>query len=473
MSAVRSASVKRSRRLMGQFLLAVLVAAACTPAGSSPTSPVSPPPPEATIAPAPTTAPTQIPASASAGKVMVAFVKDGNVHGWDSTTGESTTIFESGDVTDVAVSDDGQVIAFLRLEWFEQPELWEQFSIWAVDPSGEDLRELVSAETLRLRLNAGPTDSTGIAEVGWIPRTHRLVYCGTKYFAPGQSKPAAEDVYVVDADTLSDERIAPAGEGIRVSGIPDGPQLVPSPDGSQVALLSGSELSFVNLDGSNLRQAVLTYPSMGSGDVPFVPTGVWTEDNSAFLINAPIESNDPAGVLNFTITRVPADGSPAEPVATVVSGNPVSLTFSPDGKHAAYRSVDPQRPGPIITPLDGGVGPLAVPHDIHLDYINAHWSPSGDAYVIDQGTLLRLCPDATQGSDVCGDPLHLESIVESIQWLDGTRFLFVTRVPDTFATNGLILGTLDGMTTPIVAWSQEDISHSYAAVLLGQPGQGP
>ncbi len=274
----------------------------------------------------------------------------------------------------------------------------------------------------------------------------------------------------MDADTLSDRLLAPAGQGVRVSGIPDGPQLVPSPDGRQLALLSGSELSFVNVDGSRLRQAVLAYPPTGSGDVPFVPTGVWTEDSSLFLVNAPIESNDPAGVLNFTITQVAPDGSPPAPIATVISGNPVSVTFSPDGTMLAYGSVDPQRPGPTIAPLAEGLGPLAVPRRFHLDYVNLHWAPGGDAHLVQTGSLVGLCPGARQASQICGDPVPFGRIVESLEWLDPTRFVFASRAPETYATEGLFLGALDGSTRLIVSWSPADVFHSYDAVVIPHPG---
>src|SRR5262245_1317587 len=98
----------------------------------------------------------------------------------------------------------------------------------------------------------------------WIPRTHRLVYSGMISLPVGPYSPA-QDVYLVDADTLSDMLLAPAGSGVRIADAPDGHQFVPSPDGSQVALISGNELSFVNVDGSNLRQAVLTYSEAAAG----------------------------------------------------------------------------------------------------------------------------------------------------------------------------------------------------------------
>ncbi len=48
------------------------------------------------------------------GTIMVAYVKDGNIQVWDEATGQTRTIFDAGDAIGVSVSDDGQVLAFLR-----------------------------------------------------------------------------------------------------------------------------------------------------------------------------------------------------------------------------------------------------------------------------------------------------------------------------------------------------------------------
>lgn len=211
----------------------------------------------------------------------------------------------------------------------------------------------------------------------------------------------------------------------------------------------------------------------GSGDVPFVPTGVWAEDGSAFFINAPMESDDAAGVLNFTITRVPANGSPAQPIAAVISGNPFSAVFSPDGTQLAYTSVDPERLGPTVLPLTESPGPLAVSHRFHFDYVNVHWAPSGDAYVAQEDTLSRLCPAATSGSQTCGDPVPLGGIMEPVQWLEASRLVYARRAAQTYVTDGLFLGSLGGDPRLVVRWSEDDVFHSYAAVLIPYPGEAP
>jgi hypothetical protein len=82
---------------------------------------------------------------------VVAFVKDGDILVWEEATGQSTTILEAGDVIALTMSDDGQVIAFLRRLVVQRSELdwYEQSALWAVDLNGGNPRELVSTEALR------------------------------------------------------------------------------------------------------------------------------------------------------------------------------------------------------------------------------------------------------------------------------------------------------------------------------------
>src|SRR3990170_5731818 len=102
----------------GLALTASLVVAACAPRRQD-TIPTGPPP--ATLA-APTAVPdliaalTQVPTGsvASGQSAAVVFVKDGDIQVWDEASGESQTIFDSGDVIRVELSDDGEVVAFLR-----------------------------------------------------------------------------------------------------------------------------------------------------------------------------------------------------------------------------------------------------------------------------------------------------------------------------------------------------------------------
>ena len=102
--------------------LTLLILTACSPLPSPTITPVNPTStqPSPTAAPTLTATPTQVPIpnSSTGQSALVAFVKDGNVQIWDEATGQSRTIFDSGDVTSVTISDDGELVAFLRRAYF-------------------------------------------------------------------------------------------------------------------------------------------------------------------------------------------------------------------------------------------------------------------------------------------------------------------------------------------------------------------
>jgi hypothetical protein len=325
---------------------------------------------------------------------------------------------------------------------------YEQFALWAMDRDGGNPRELISAQDLRQRINPSERESSNIYQLGWVPRSHQLIFSGTKYIvqAEGLSHAVPQGAYLVDTDNGSVTMLAEASENVR---------FVPSPDGKQIALMSPSDVGFINTDGRNRRQDVLTYAEAGLTN-PLFPTGVWTQDSRAFVMTGSFE-RDPGFTVNFTIWRIPMEGSSPEALATVTGSDPSSVTFSPDGKSASSVQWTDQQPSEIagwfITSLIPEAGGLALPYyGKETSFANLHWSPSGDAFAIKDQDLFQLCPNATQDSQVCGEPIHLGSgIITALQWVDTSRFIFEGIEPNT-----LSLGKLDGTITPIVTWTEND-----------------
>jgi len=406
-----------------------LIAVVLFATGCSSVETPSPSPAPGSVA---TALPSPAPAPSNESWLAVAFIKDGNIQLWDESTGQIQTIENTGDVIALTMSDDGQVIAFLRrsavqlaeVEWFEQSALW------AVDRNGGNLRELVSAESLRQRLNAAEKESTNIPQMQWIPGTHRLLFSGWRYIvqAEGESHAIPEGLYLADADARTDTMLVPAGNNLR---------FVPAPDGRQVALMSFNSLGFINVDGTNLRSDVLTYTEAGVPGLIF-PTGVWTRDSQAFVMTA--SSEDSGTDINFTVRRVPVDGSPPESLVEILRSVPGSTTFSPDGKQVAFvQSTDTQPSeiaGWLIAPLTPEAGPLAIPTKFDFDgFANLNWSPTGEPFT---RNLKKLCPDATSDSDVCDARIYFDGTLAALQWIDGNRVLFLTSNPSV-----LFLGRMD------------------------------
>ena len=388
------------------------------------------------------------------GSAVVVFVKDGDVLVWEEATGQTETIFDSGDVIRVELSDDGELVAFLRRSFFEAGgfDRNEQSALWVVERDGANPRELVSAEQLRALLSAAETDSTNFPRLRWIPDTHRLLYSGNTYDAHGYGEGAhtpLRGVYMVDVATSATTVLAPAEESFH---------FVPSPDGRQIALVTNTGLRFVDVDSGHRLLDFPVYPIVGDTGW-FTNSGVWTQDSKAFVINALVEPRSQT-LADYALWRVPVDGAPAALLITFAAGGG-SVLFAPDGSDIAFIRGTIMPPGVqvtawLIAPLAEDLGPLAVPSDT-FDYAPLIWSPGGTAYVWelqDREEFHPLCPNAVQDSEVCGSPIRFGEQIEWFEWIDRSRFLYVTYQP-----RRLYLGSLDGSTTMIA----ED-PPSFAAV---------
>lgn len=421
-------------RIVPILVIANLLLTACTP------NPV-------TLTPAVTTTPTTLPvptgtstqgtpaSTETRGSAVVVFIKDGNILAWEEATRQAETIYTQGDAVNLTMSNDGQVVAFLRREVIQRTtnEWREQSSLWGMDRSGGNQRELISAETLRGLLNAEESDSSNIPQMEWIPETHRLVYTAWTYFvqAEGESHATPQGLYVVDADT---------GENSVLMGEGNSLEFVPSPNGRKLAFISTTSLGFINIDGSNYQQDVLPYVEVGMVTQDF-PKGVWTQDSSSFLITGVFDL-DP-NTRSSAIWWVPLDGSPAERLATFKDSHNDSVTFSPNGRHAAYyRGGGPG--GWFITPLSFNVGWLDVPKSPYFFWQNIHWSPDGVAHSVSETRVYNLCPDAMQHTEVCGEGVEMDGWLGGLTWLDGSRFIYTTREP-----YDLYFGKLDGTSVRI------------------------
>lgn len=197
--------------------------------------------------PLPTVVPAQAPAAP--GRAVVAFIQGGDLRVWEEATGQIQTIFDGGDAIDLTLSDDGELIAFLRRTVVEleghDPITWrEQSALWVVDSDGGNPRTLVSTENLRRSLGASESDSTNIPQMRWIPRTHRLLHSGWTYIvqAEGESHATPSGLFLVDADSGANSQLLPTADHLRFS---------PAPDGRRIALISLTGLSFLDLVSSD------------------------------------------------------------------------------------------------------------------------------------------------------------------------------------------------------------------------------
>jgi hypothetical protein len=394
----------------------------------------------------------------SGGSGVVVFVEGGDVLVWEETTGDRRTLVDSGDAIRVELSDDAQLVAFVRRSFFAAGgfDNNEQSALWVVGLDGANPRELLSAAELRQQVGAAEGDSTNFPRLGWIPNTHRLLYSGNAYDAHGYGEgahTALKGVYSIDADTRSTSELAPPETSFH---------FVASPDGQHVALVDTTGLVLVEVENGRRLREFPAQPVVGDKGW-FAGAGVWTQDSSSFVVNAVVEPTNI--VSDYELWRVPVDGSPAARLLSFSSGGG-SVVYAPDGSSAAML-ISASGIGPsawAITPLPEDLGALAVPSDVN-DYSQFNWSPAGAAYVIEplvfdsQGgmhgreNLFPLCPNAVQATEVCGPAIPFGEQIEWMEWVDRNRFLYVTYEP-----RRLYLGSVEGPATLIA----ED-SPSFAA----------
>lgn len=399
----------------------------------------------------PSSQPTE-PNQGSSGSAVVPYVKDGDVLVWQETTGQSQTVFDAGDVTRVEISDDGQLVAFVRRTLLDGNPRYGRSSLWVVDRDGANPRELVSDAQLRARLGASETDDTDFPEVAWIPNSHRLLY--SVMFFPMYIY--AQGVYLVDADTLASAELVPITESADFAG---------SPDGERVALLSTAGPFFVKVDDALSGEVAFTYPAggfpgpgqyiLGAGSgTPSLKA--WTQDSAAIIIRGPMGSSGNL-TTRWTIWRVPSGGAAAEPLITL-SGDYVEL--APDGSLLAFaRGTGPGgASGRFVVPLPEDLGPLAV----NRDPLALSWSPAGTAYVIGWDEMTPLCANAGQAIEVCGPPFDFGEPMRSLEWIDRERFVYLASVP-----RRLMLGSLDGSKTVIAEDPQAPPNANDGTIGLG------
>jgi Tol biopolymer transport system component len=411
------ATVMTNLHLVG---LAVALAG-CFSASSSPTPAPTPVPVAAdpTIVAQPTVAadPTStLPAEPTG--LRVVFPSDEGVPGNDSVWlweegGVARQLSTMGGVIrSVSLSDDGQVVAYVReVEWNAEYELW------AVNSDGSDERLLVGAAELNALPTAPDVAAVEPHQLAWVPGTHTLAYNTHGLFnAPGVH--VNGDLHLVDVDTLARTVLftrEQADEGVYP---PDGSEIVYAPDGSQIALVTPSSISLINADGSNRRGDVLTYTKVGLGESAYYPEPVWSPDSRRLAVAIPSTGpyDGPPGPT--ALWELPADGSlPTQLGSVITPGALQSPVFSPDLSKIAYLSASMNE-----LHISNADGSGDVAYDTAESF--AGWAPDGERFVYVSGgaKLGQLGGDPEALADVeIQDPFSTP-----VMWVDAERFLYLS-----------------------------------------------
>lgn len=333
---------------------------------------------------------------------------------WVWTEGETPVqVSSQAGVTKVALSDDGQVIAYVRAE---EPG-FRGFELWTVNADGSNEQLLVSTGEFRALLTEPQGVDVGPLQIQWLPGTHTLAYnTSTRFNAPGSV--VNGDLRLVDVDTLDKSVLLEPGTGGRFHY---------SPDGTQIALVTPTSISLVDADGGNLREDVLTLPEIGMGESLFYARPVWSPDSSRLLVTIPPEDLSAAlseGVFEeTTIWEIPVDGSAARELGRV-EAEPVSgPSLSPNLSRMAFlRHLDFEDDELHVANPDGSGDSV---YDTAGRLVFLGWAPDSQRFVYLSGETTLKVGRVGEEAVTLGDAPIIPPF--AIQWVDDDRFLYVTR----------------------------------------------
>ncbi len=336
--------------------------------------------------------------------------------------GTSTQLTTTADVSDAAISPDGQLVAFTRTSYD-----WMHASIWVIGCDGTGGRILVSEDIFNSMNKPDGAISTVPMQMDWIPGTHMLVYNTYPTFE-GPGLMPNEDLWYTDADTGSNSAVLTAGYG--------GYYYI-SPDGSKLALVRPDSISLMNSDTTNLMQNIFYYTGMPTySEYAYHADPAWSPDSTYLRVAIPMSDPLAGTAQSITVYQIPADGSASFVVGYFNALSFTGLTFSPDLSKVAYMLPYGEPANNMrtlrVANVDGS-GDIEIITD-QLDLQG--WNPNNYDLVY---SLWSNSYTYITNIDHNTQQLANHPTADRIQWVDGSRFLYMVNDG---ANWQLYLGTL-------------------------------
>ncbi|MBN1438056.1 MAG: hypothetical protein JW929_01495 [Anaerolineales bacterium] len=378
-------------------------AAGTLPSGGGPTDA---PTPEATpgVDPEPTLTQTMMP-TAALPHLRVAFISGGSPWLVAPPAAAYPLSAQTG-VDSVHISDDGQMVAYVRHSDYSHPG---ELRVVNYDASGD--RVLLTSAQVGV-LEALPAGATfvDLFQVKWIPGTHNLlVNTKANYDGPGLAR--FDDGFMINAETGALTTIFSAGNG---------GEYWPSPDGSKMVVSRATKIALANIDGSGFVDNLVTFPAIITySEYQYYPEPVWKADSSQFGVV--IASEDPlAPVTSGAIYLV----NPATSVATLASTLTGNFFFpkavlSPILTHVGYvtPTADPAVKDSHVSTLDGSFGLHLGTGSTGVDT----FSPDGQhfTYYVGSGTSDYV-------GSLGGGTILIPGGAMRLQWYNNTHFVYAS-----------------------------------------------
>jgi hypothetical protein len=367
--------------------------------------------------------------------LVVVFTRDNNAWLWTEDGGERQ-LTKDGGVGQVLLSDDKLVIAFRRGN-----------GIWAINADGSDERQLVKESELPIPQEGELADyitAMTIDQLAWIPGSHQLLF-NTRMLTDGPGLLLSDDLWRVDAYTLSLENLFAPGEG---------GNFAIAPDGNRVAVITPDSISVTTINGED-KQRIFGYtPVITYSEFRYYARPIWSP--SSDVLGVVIPPPDRLGMENhaFGIWRLHANGTPAGLVGTIEarSTNPLpEPVINPTLEMIAYLSgpeVDPERTDLLFVTWGDTIGDPTF-YTSRVTSFGA-WSPSGGRFSFTRPpSEIAFVSTFTGHLDEEPRPVgNGESAAINVHWVDDDRYLYLQASAKGW---DLLLTDNRGRFTPIAA----------------------
>ncbi len=344
--------------------------------------------------------------------LRVAYVDGGDLWVW-TEGGAAVEVYDGADnVTDVRLSDNGQLVAFTTFDG-----TFNFTGLHSVHTDGTGYLLLVNAAAMNA-LSAEPAAlGAWPYKMEFVPFTHTVAF-NTRLVFEGPGLAIQDDLHLVDADTASFTTFLTAGSA---------GQFFYSPDGSQIAISTPTEIHLINADGTNPRGPVLTYTAVITySEYQFYAVPIWAPDSSHLRVVIP-SADILAPDANMQVFHILTDGSAASPMVTVAHDSFLSLMNSPLSPNLNLIAYPIQVGAPEANTYDlwvsGADGSSLVM--LYSGQLNqpALWAPdstklaftdfSGNGWLANIGGTVDPLVDT---------PPHTDSIT----WVDANTFLYLS-----------------------------------------------
>lgn len=309
-----------------------------------------------------------------------------------------------GDVIDVWLSDDGQRVAYEREL---QPDYTSRLE--AIDADGSAPMLLLDQANLDALYPLNGAEHFHLWQFAFIPGSHDAMF-NTRAVFMGPGLATNDDLYRLDTYSGQVTNVIPQG---------DGGFFTISPNGSKLAISTPTGLGLADINGGNLQQDLVTFPSVITySEYQYSPPPVWRPDSSAY--GAAIPSEDPLGPnVDGTVWTIDSNGTATQ--VLTLDGN----FLFPQGFNAPMLSPNHQSVAAVRDTQVQNVQQLVIANlnnanEVIYDQGNIRWygwSPDGVhfAYAVNS-TSLKI-------GQVGQPPINLANGT-AFEWISEDEYIF-------------------------------------------------